>query len=271
MPPVPSPADAPPDEQRMTVFEHLEELRKRVGYALLYWVLCSAVAGFYSDGLMGLILRPFMEALEASGQPARMIYTVPTASFAVVFKIVLILGAFLAAPFVFLEMWGFVAAGLYGRERRLVLLVAPLSFLLFVGGAVFFHLFVLPPAVDFLFSYGREFFPDRPDWKVEQLPNVPEAISFFLWMALSMGLVFQLPLVMVFLHRVGLVKASTFFRYQRHFILGATVAAAMMTPTGDAVTLSLFMVPILSLYYVGLFVVWIRERGAGGRAVAGTP
>ena len=250
----------------MTVFEHLEELRKRVGYALLYWVLCSCVAGFHAEGLMGVLLRPFMEALEASGQPAVMVYLGPTASFAVIFKIILIAGAFLAAPFVFWELWGFVAAGLYGREKRLVLLAAPLSYLLFAGGAIFFYAFVLPAALDFLIGYGLDFFPERPDWKVQQTPNVPEAVSFFLWMSLSMGLVFQLPLVMVFLHRIGMVSAGAFFRFQRHFILGATVGAAIMTPTGDAVTLVLFMVPILALYYIGLLAVWIRERGSAGSA-----
>jgi len=248
----------------MTVFEHLEELRKRVGYALLYWVLCSTVVGIHSDGLMGVLLRPYMEVLEASGQPAVMVYLGPTASFAVVFKIILIAGAFVAAPFVFWEIWGFVAAGLYGRERRLVLIAAPVSYLLFAGGAVFFYVFVLPKAVGFLYTYGRDFFPDRPEWRVQQMPNIPEAVDFFLWMALSMGLVFQLPLVMVFLHRIGVVSAATFFRFQRHFILGATVGAAILTPTGDAVTLSLFMIPILGLYYVGLLVVWIRERKPGG-------
>jgi sec-independent protein translocase protein TatC len=264
-------ADAPPDDRRMTVFEHLEELRKRVTYALVYWVLCSAVVGIHSDGLMGLLLRPFMEALLASGNEPRMIYTEPTASFAVVFKIVLILGAFVAAPFVFWELWGFVAAGLYGKEKRLVLLAAPISYLLFAGGAVFFYFAVLPAAVDFLYNYGRDFFPDQPGWRVEQLPAVPQAVSFFLWMALSMGLVFQLPLVMVFLHRIGVVETGTFFRYQRHFILGATVVAAMLTPTGDAVTLGLFMVPILGLYYVGLLIVWLRGRGAPRAPEGGTP
>src|SRR5689334_9257525 len=116
MPPLLGPADSPPDERRMSIFEHLEELRKRVFYAVLYWVLCSAVVGFYADGLMGVILRPFMDALVAAGQKPVMIYTEPTSSFAVVFKVVLILGAFLAGPFVFYELWGFVASGLFGRE-----------------------------------------------------------------------------------------------------------------------------------------------------------
>jgi sec-independent protein translocase protein TatC len=244
----------------MTIFEHLEELRKRAFYSVLYWIACSCVVGFYSDGLMGIVLRPYMEALVQSGQKPMMIYTEPTESFGVVFKVTLILGAFLAAPFIFWEIWGFVAAGLYGRERRMVTIVAPLSFLLFVAGAVFFYIWVLPPAVKFLYGYGRDFFPDQRDWAVVQMPKVPEAVSFFLWMAFSMGLVFQLPLVMYFLSLIGLVDAKAFSKYQRHFILGAAIAAAIITPTGDAVTLTLFMIPILALFYLGLLAVWIRER-----------
>src|SRR5690349_22513659 len=106
--------DSPPSDRRMSIFEHLEELRKRVFFAVLYWVACSMVVGFYADGLMGLVLRPYMEALVAAGQKPQMIYTEPTASFAVVFKVVLILGAFVAAPFIFWEIWGFVASGLFG-------------------------------------------------------------------------------------------------------------------------------------------------------------
>jgi sec-independent protein translocase protein TatC len=260
VPPSPLPADVPPDDRRMSIFDHLEELRKRLFYATAYWLLCSAVAGWYAEGLMGVVLEPFLEALEATGQAPRMIYTDPTASFTVGFRVVLILGAFLAAPFVFWEIWGFVAAGLYGRERRMVLALAPFSWLLFLGGVVFFHLWVLPSAVTFLFSYGRDLFPARPEWEVIQLPDVGASISFYLWMALSMGLVFQLPLVMWILNALGAVSAGGFLRYQRHFILGATIAAALITPTGDAVTLALFTIPILALFYLGVLAAWIRER-----------
>ena len=87
-------------------------------------------------------------------------------------------------------------------------------------------------------------------------------MSFFLWMALSMGVIFQLPLVMYFLSFLGAVDARGFAKYQRHFILGATLVAAIITPTGDAVTLAFFMLPILALYYLGLLAVFLRERKA---------
>lgn len=247
----------------MTIGEHLEELRRRVLWAVVYWLLCSGVVAFYSDGIMGVILRPFMQALENAGMPTEAVYLQPTDSFAVVFKVILILGAFIASPFISFEIWRFVAAGLYGREKRKVLLAAPLSFLLFAAGAVFFYLYVLPPAVDFLYNYGRDFFEDQPGWVVVQKPNIPDAVSFFLWMSLSMGVVFQLPLVMYFLSALGIAGTGTFLRFQRHFILGATVAAAVITPTGDAVTLTLFMLPILGLFYLGLLAVFLRERAAG--------
>ena len=255
-----TPAD---DLTRMTIGEHLEELRKRLFYAVLYWMACSAVAGWYAEDLMGLVLRPFLVALENAGQPTVIVYLQPTDSFTVLFKVVMILGAFLASPFIAWELWGFVGAGLHSKEKRWVVVSAPLSFLLFAGGALFFYLWVLPPAVDFLYSSGMNFFPDRPEWRVVQMPSIPDALSFFLWMSLSMGLIFQLPVVMFFLNVMGLVSARTFLRLQRHFILGATVASAVITPTGDAVTLTLFMLPILALFYLGLLAVWIRERTTG--------
>ncbi len=261
MPPLPPPGDTPPDDRRMTIGEHLEELRKRVLWSVVYWVACSGVAGYYSDGLMGLLLRPFLEALERAGQPTQVVYLQPTDSFTVVFRVMLLAGAFLASPLVAWEIWGFVGKGLYGREKRWVVVAAPISFLLFAGGALFFYLAVLPPAVEFLYSYGTGFFPGNRDWRIVQMPSVPHAVSFFLWMSLTMGLVFQLPLVMFFLNLLGLVEGRSFLQYQRHFVLAATVGAAILTPTGDAVTLLLFMLPILALYYLGLGAIFAREAG----------
>ncbi len=270
---MPSPEAAPapdgsPDDRRMTVGEHLEELRRRVLLALLYWVACSCVVGWYASPLMGIVLEPTMEALQATGQVTRMIYLKPTDSFGVVFKVVLILGAFVSSPFVARELWGFVAAGLYGRERRMVQWAAPVSFLLFVGGSVFFYYGVLPPALRFLYDYGRDFFPWNPAFRIESELNVADYVSFFLWMSLSMGLVFQLPLVMWFLSLLGIADAGSMAKYQRHFILGATIGAAVLTPTGDALTLCLFMLPILLLFYCGLAAVWLRERASGPRRPA---
>ena len=263
MPPPSPPGDTPPDERRMTIGEHLEELRRRVLWAVLYWVACSAVAAWYSDGLMGLLLRPFLQALKDTGQKTQIIYLQPTDSFAVVFKVILIVGAFLASPLIAWELWGFIGKGLYGREKRWIVIGGPISFLLFACGTVFFYFFILPPALEFLYAYGKDFFPDEPGWTVVQMPSIPDAVSFFLWMSLSMGLVFQIPLVMFLLSAVGLVPWRSFLHYQRHFILAATLAAAIITPTGDAVNLTLFMIPILALYYLGLLAVFLRERGKG--------
>jgi sec-independent protein translocase protein TatC len=253
-------ADSSPDEKRMTIGEHLEELRRRVLWAVGYWAVCSFVAAWYGNPLMAMFLEPTMQALEATGQDARMAYFSPTESFGVNFKVILIVGAVFASPLVAWELWGFVAAGLYGREKRMVQWAAPISFLLFLGGAAFFHWGVLPAALEFLYSFGREYFPGSTTWRVESVINVQQYVTFYLWMSLTMGVIFQLPLVMFFLSLLGLARASSFAKYQRHFILGATVVAAVITPTGDALTLSLFMLPILALFYIGLIGVWLRER-----------
>ncbi|MHC4821341.1 MAG: twin-arginine translocase subunit TatC [Planctomycetota bacterium] len=253
--------DVAPDERRMTIGEHLEELRKRVTWALVYWLIATLATAYWANELMGIVLTPFMEALQATGQTPKMIWLHPADSITVVFKFIAILGAFFAAPFITWEIWGFISAGLYGREKKMVRLVAPISYLLFASGTLFFYLFVLPQALTFLFEYGHGFFKWQPEWATEHSLNIKDSISFYLWMSLSMGVVFQLPLVMYFLNVIGLMEAKSFSQYRRHFILGATVVAAVVTPTGDAVTLSLFMIPIIGLFELGLLAVRLRERG----------
>ncbi len=257
---MPAPNDSPPDDRRLTLGEHLEELRKRLLWSVLYWAACAGVVAYHASGIMGLVLSPAMEALEGSRQRPRLVYLDPTSSFMVQFKVILIAGAFLASPFVARELWGFVASGLWGREKRLVRYAAPVSFLLFASGALFFYLWVQPAALSILFEVGRDYFPWRTDWSTEHMIDVEKFVSFFLWMSLAMGLVFQLPLVMFALSALGVTSAKTFSKYRRHFILGATIVAAVITPTGDAITLLLFMVPILALFEIGVLAAWIRER-----------
>jgi sec-independent protein translocase protein TatC len=161
----------------------------------------------------------------------------------------------IASPLIARELWGFVGAGLYPGEKKYVRLFAPISYLLFLGGVAFLYFAVLPQALNFLYSFGLD-----PAYH-EMKPQYSDYVSFYITMSLIMGLVFQLPLIMLFLITTRLVSPATFSKYRRHFIVGAVVLLAIVSPTGDAVTLLLISAPVIILYEGGLLLGRFVMRG----------
>lgn len=242
--------------RRMSVGEHLEELRRRVILGLLFWgaafVLCLA----FNRYVMGAILRqPLQVLMELGYEEPRLQFLGPTEGFITWLKLAMVVSFFVASPLILWQLWKFVAAGLYPHERRPVRLVAPLSYALFVAGVTFLYFVVMPTALRFLFDFGTdpELFGLEIQGKVvENVPQVSKYLSLYITMSLIMGVVFQLPLVMVFLMITGLVTPATFGKYRRHFVVGAVAVLAVVTPTGDAATLVLVTIPVVLLFEGGL-------------------
>lgn len=243
-----SPADDQPSGfRRMTISEHLEELRSRMIRALLYLGLGLIVCLIFNDSVMRFILNQPVRVLTDLGQEAKLVYYSPTEGFVVWLKLALIVAAVLSSPLMARELWGFVAAGLYPHEKRYVQLFAPVSYLLFLGGVAFLYFVVLPTALRFLFDFGM-----IQGIPIVNQPRVSDYLAFYIVMSLLMGLVFQLPLVMLFFMAVGILDVSFFRKYRRHFIVGAVAVMAVVSPTGDAPTLILISVPVLLLYEIGI-------------------
>ncbi len=259
------PFDGPPEDRPMSLFAHLEELRKRLIRALLWLAAGTALCYAFSNHLMLLVLAPLRDAI-AHLPPERQASIVQTdlgSVFFVTLKVSILFGAFLTGPLVLGQAWGFVAPGLYASEKRWFRLFAPLSYVLFAAGGAFYYWLVQPVMIAFFLDYGRAesdpvFGPSLP---VADMIDVSRWFTLWLGMALVMGVVFQLPLVMIVAQLTGLVDARTFAAYRRHFIVGSVIVAAVLTPTGDALTLSIVMVPILFLYELGL----LFCRMLGGR------
>lgn len=238
------------DEQsafrRMTISEHLEELRSRMIRALIYLGLALVVCLIFNDSVMRFVLDRPIQALRDVGQEPKLVYYAPTEGFLVWLKLAVVVAAILASPLMAREIWGFVAAGLYPHEKRYVQVFAPVSYLLFLGGVAFLYWIVLPTALEFLFGFGK-ILPE-----IQNMPRVSEYLSFYIVMSLLMGLVFQLPLVMLFFMAVGILDVGFFRKYRKHFIVGAVAVMAVVSPTGDAPTLILISVPVLLLYEIGI-------------------
>jgi len=234
------------DGARMTFLEHLDELRKRIIYAL-YAVAAACAVAFYFNGEMYDYLTGYFQAYGGT-----LIFTKPMGGFMFSLKIALLAGLILSTPFVLSQVWLFVAPGLYARERRVVVPFVFFSSLLFFAGAWFAHAIGYPAMWQFFASYAGE--------SIQFFPDISETFSFYFKVVLGMGLVFQMPVLVFFLARFGVVTARFMVAKFKYAVLLIFVLAAVITPSGDAVTLTVFAAPMLVLYGISIVVAWLVGR-----------
>ena len=175
-------------------------------------------------------------------------------------KLSLVAGLLLASPVIFYQIWRFVAPGLYQHEKRVILPFTLLSSLFFFGGAAFGYFVVFPPAFKFLLGYSNDF--------LSPMPTVREYFSLCLRLLIAFGVIFELPIFMVLLAKMGLVSAAFLNRHRKYAILLAFVIAAILTPTPDVINQCLMALPLIVLYEVSIVAVWLlgRKRLAGFEA-----
>ncbi|HEX5105913.1 MAG TPA: twin-arginine translocase subunit TatC [Pirellulaceae bacterium] len=174
-------------------------------------------------------------------------------AFMIWMKAALVTGLVIASPYVFYQIWNFVAAGLYPHEKNYVYLYLPISILLFFGGAALAFVFVFQPVLDFLFLFNKGMNADFD-------PRIGEWLSFVLILPIGFGLSFQLPLVMLFINRIGLVSVETYVGQWRVAILTICVVAMVLTPA-DPISMMLMAVPLCALFVLGIFMCKYMPRG----------
>ncbi|MGA7276555.1 MAG: twin-arginine translocase subunit TatC [Desulfocapsaceae bacterium] len=158
----------------------------------------------------------------------------------------------MASPVIFYQIWRFVAPGLYRHERRVIVPFTLISTIFFVSGAAFGYFLVFPPAFKFLVGYNNDF--------LTSLPAVSEYFSLALRLLIAFGLIFEMPVMMVFLAKAGLVSVSFLNRNRKYAILINFIIAAILTPTPDVVNQMMMGVPLLVLYEVSVLAVWFFGR-----------
>lgn len=231
---------------KMSFLDHLDELRRRLVAAALSLAFGTLVAFFFIERIFTFIMRPLYEKLPAG---SKLIYTEPTEAFMLYVKIALLAGVVIAAPLIVLQLWLFIAPGLYAKEKRFAgpfILMATVSF---VGGAAFNHYVVFPLAWVFLASFSSDF--------MMMMPRIAPVFSLYAMMMLAMGLVFEMPAVILVMARMGLVTAGFLWRHIKYAILIIFVTAAVITPTGDMVTQSLMAGPMVGLYFLSIGLAWM--------------
>ena len=223
----------PPKE--LSFFDHLDELRTRIIKSALVVFICACVFYFTIDKILVAIIKPV----------GKLIFTSPPEAFLARMTITLFGGFFAASPFILYQVWSFVSAGLTEREKQYVKLFGPFSFVCFVAGGLFAYFVMIPLAVKFLLSFSTEL----------MLPmiTVEKYITFVSVLTLAGGIVFELPLILMFLTKIGIVTPDLLREKRRHAIVGILFVSAVLTPP-DVFTQMLLSVPLIILYEVSILV-----------------
>lgn len=224
------------DDRPMTIVEHLEELRKRLLYSLAAFGVATSAGYLFVERILAAVLRPV----------GQVVFLAPTEAFFVRLKVAALAGVFLSLPVMLYQLWRFVSVGLTPTERRYSLSLVPAALALFVSGAAFAFLVILPIGVRFLLSY------QTPD--LVPMISVQAYTSFVTAFVLAFGLLFQLPVVILFLARLGVVTPASLAAGRKYALLAIVTASAVLTPGGDVVSQMLMAVPTYILYEVSIWV-----------------
>jgi len=230
-------------EEKSPFTEHLGELRDRLIHAFIAVGLGFVVAYFFKEQLFDILTAPLVTAMAKSGN-ATLIFTGLPEAFFTYLKVALLTGFILATPVLFYEFWMFVSPGLYRDEKKYMLPIIILSLIFFIAGASFGYFIVFP--------YGFQFFLGFTTETIQAMPSMKEYLSFASKMLLAFGFVFELPLVLTFLSRMGLVTPAFLKKNRKYALLLFFVGAAIITPP-DVVTQVMMAMPLILLYEIGIF------------------
>jgi sec-independent protein translocase protein TatC len=231
---------------KMSFLEHLDELRKRIVRA------CLAIAGgvlvgfIFIDKIFKFLMAPARAALPRG---ATLIYTQPGEAFNLYITVSLIAGVVIAAPFIMYQVWMFIAPGLYSNEKKFAIPFVLFSTLGFLAGAAFNHYVAFPFIMMFFGSF------DSIDLKF--MPKLEDVFGLYSKMLVGIGIVFQMPTVVFFLAKMRLVTAGFLARNFKYAFLLIFIVAAVITPTGDPMTQTIFAAPMVGLYGVSIVVAWL--------------
>src|SRR5262245_42680789 len=250
----PAAVDAPEVDEGFgfSVLHHLDELRRRIVLS------CAAIgvgmigAFYFINPIFAFVFRPIRSVLPPG---SKLIYTQPGEAFSVYVQIALIAGIVLASPFVMYQVWRLVAPVLYRSHKLFAVSFIFLTTVGFVGGALFNHYVV--------FKWMLAFFGSFSTTSLAFMPRLDDVFGLYTKMLLGMGLVFQMPAVVFFLAKMGLVSARFLLKHFGYAVLLIFIAAAVITPGGDVATQTLFAAPMIGLYIIGIVIAWIVGPVAG--------
>jgi len=251
-PPAEPPAKSEPEDEeeellRMSFLEHLEELRLRIIRALMGLGIAFFVCILFTSKLWDAVRGPAVAALTQLGYPPELAQLTPTEAFTIIWvKLPILAGLFVASPWIVYQAWAFISPGLYKRERRLALPFIFCTAGLFILGGLFAYFVAFRFGLVFLLGIGSNL-------GVRPYISLTEYFDLFVNVILGVALVFELPVLIFFLTLLRIASPRFLLRHSRYAILIIVILAAIITPTPDAINLTIFAAPMILLYFVGVF------------------
>ena len=248
-----APIALPPDDDdddalggKMSFLDHLDELRKRIVRACLSVAVGVVLTFAFIQPIFDFILAPTRRALPPG---VKMIYTQPGEAFSLYITVALIAGVVVAAPYIMYQVWMFIAPGLYAKEKRMAYPFVALTTIGFVLGAAFNHWVAFPFMMKFFASFNTT--------ELAFMPKLDDVFGLYSKMLIGMGIVFQMPAVVFFLAKMKLITARFLASNFKYAFLIIFVVAAVITPTGDMMTQTIFAAPMVGLYILSILIAWM--------------
>ena len=234
---------------KMSFLEHLDELRKRIIISVYGLVAGCVVSFIFVNHTERFILEPLHQMMPG-GQ--RLVFTAPTEGFMTMMKIGALGGLFIALPIIILQLWLFIAPGLYSNEKRFAIPFVLFGTFFFVAGAAFSHYVAFP--------YSWKFFLGFENAYIQFLPKLSEAFSLWVKMLLGFGVIFQMPTIVFFLARMGMVTAGFLIKHFKYAVLIIFILGAVLSPGTDVVSQALMAGPMLLLYFLSIGIAWLFAK-----------
>jgi len=232
-----------PEDQGLSILGHLNELRIRITWAAVGLAITTVASFAFTEKLLDFLISPYDRQLQTLS---------PTEGLQTYFRVALASGITLAMPWIVYQLWRFIEPGLHRNEKRYVYIFVPSATILFLIGAAFCWFVLLPSAILFLANFMPTIF--SAEWTSQEY--IGFATSFIVWV----GIAFQIPLVIYFLARFGIVTSTTLRVYWRFAIVGVAIVAAAVTPSIDPVTMILTMIPLFLLYLLSIGLASLGQR-----------
>jgi len=246
--PNPDPEDVELSGRQMSFLEHLEELRVRLLHSIYSIIVTSGICFYFHNAIYAYLAKPITDSLRALGLPANLVFTNPVDPFNLFIKISIFGGVFLASPYVLFQLWLFISPGLYRNEKKYIWPFVLLTSGLFISGGFFAYKLALPKAFRFLLEFGAQFTP---------MVTINEYWDLAMSIILAVGLVFELPVVILLLSIFGIVTPKFLLKNFRYAVLLTAVIAAAVVPTNDMATIFVVWIPLLGLYVLSIGLSWL--------------
>ena len=237
------------EDHKMSLTEHLIELRKRLLRILIALGIGFGICYYYKDLVFDIITKPLTQVLPPN---SHLVYIGVTEAFFVYMKLAFFASLLITSPVILYQIWKFISPGLLPKEKKYVIPFVLSSTFLFLGGVLFGYFIVLPPAFQFFVSFNNQY--------LQAMISFREYLSLFVTFLLGFGLSFELPVFIFFLTKLGLVNAKMLSHHRKYAILLIFIGAAILTPSPDALSQILMAIPLMFLYEVSIFVAKFAKK-----------